>query len=583
MRVASFIAVLLLGLPAGCGGKGGSSQARAGGQGGDTGAGGTAGIVDAGSDSFGADTTSALPKDALSTLPPLQAAIACPDPPLTGTVRYVCDCGPGHADGCQAGNDSADGTSPKTAWRSWAKGQSAFASLPAGGIISFCRGGSIQVGGKDRRDWINYQCRRDQRCVVRDYVPEGAVSDLPRPILSVATDDLFDIEDGGDPDHDEGYIYLNLDVSGGGTANQAFFVYNDSDDVLICNVHIDGFQIAVNIQGSNPKGSGNGDGKNERIVLRNSQVTNNSNQGWLGGCDGCSVEYSVFDNNGFNEAVFNHNIYFDGSGNDENIVGNVLTRSAVVNGTCQAVSLVAHGVHDGMRIVGNKVAEAPGSASPGCWGIAVDTGYSEAEGFHNLTIDGNIVQDVGNLSIGIAACDTCVIENNVVIQSQEGTAISAPDRDRGADDTPESAVTIRNNSILFKSGVSGTAIALGSEGTGNVVVSNAIKTGGGSNGACFQADLPPTAYAAFNYNVCDPGAGSWVESVGKLKDWQSKTGFDASSLASDPGYDAASPPYALSVGPSSPLVGAGDPVHSSPTTIAGVARGTPPDVGAYQR
>ena len=498
-------------------------------------------------------------------------------------MRYVCDCGPGHAAGCQAGNDSADGTSPKTAWRSWAKAQNAFASLPAGGIIAFCRGGSIQVGSDDKRAWINYQCRRDQRCVVRDYVPEGASSDLPRPIISVAADNLFNIEDGGDPDHDEGYIYLNLDLSGGGTAGEAFFVYNDSDDVLICNVHIDGFQIAVNIQGSNPKGSGNGDGKNERIVLRNSQVTNNSDQGWLGGCDGCSVEYSVFDNNGFNKAVFNHNIYFDGSGSNERIVGNVLTGSAVINGSCQGVSLVVHGVHDGMLIEGNKVSEAPGSAAPGCWGIAVDTGYSDTEGFHNLTIAGNIVQDVGNISIGIAACDTCVIENNVVIQSQGGTAISAPDRDRGADDTPENAVTIRNNSILFKSGVSGTAITLGTEGKGNVVVSNAIKTGGGSDGICFDANLAATAYAAFDHNVCDPGAGSWARGVGKLKDWQAKTGFDTSSLAADPGFDAVSPPYALSVGPSSPLVGAGDSGRSSTTSISGAPRGTPPDVGAYQR
>jgi hypothetical protein len=582
MRLAGFVAASTFFVLAGCGSKGGSA-ADAGGQGGVADAGGTAGIPDTAADSSLADSPSGLPKDVLEAPPPLQGPITCPDPALTGTVRYVCDCGPGHAGGCQPGSDAADGTSPQTAWQSWAKAQNAFASLPAGGIIAFCRGGSIPVGASDKRAWYNTQCRRDQRCVVRDYVPPGAAGELPRPLISVAADNLFNLEDSGDPDHDEGYIYLNLDLSGGGTAGEGFFVYNDSDDVLICNVRIDGFQIGVNIQGSNPQGSGNGDGKNERIVMRNSQVTNNSAQGWLGACDGCTVEYSVFDNNGFGQAVFNHNIYFGGEGSDERIVGNVLTRSAVVNGSCQGVSLVVHGQHAGMRIEGNTISEAPGSAGPGCWGIAVDTGYSDAEGFHDLTIAGNLVEDVGNISIGVAACDTCVIENNVIVQSQEGDAIAAPDRDRGTNDTPETAVTIRNNSILYTSGISGTAIVLGTEGTGNVVVSNAIKTGGGASGTCFQADLAATAYAAFDYNVCDPGTGAWAHGTGKLKDWQAKTGFDTHSLASDPGYLAVSPPYALSSGPSSPLIGAGDPARSSATSISGTPRGSPPDVGAYQR
>jgi hypothetical protein len=67
--------------------------------------------------------------------------------------------------------------------------------------------------------------------------------------------------------------------------------------------------------------------------------------------------------------------------------------------------------------------------------------------------------------------------DNVIVQSQEGDAIAAPDRDRGAGDTAESAVTIRNNCILFKAGVLGTGIVLGTEGKGHVVVSNAIKRG----------------------------------------------------------------------------------------------------------
>ena len=521
--------------------------------------------------------------EALGPVTPLPGSEPCPDPPLSGTVRYVCDCGAGSAAGCVPGSDSADGSTPKTAWRSFAKARDAFAAFPAGGMVAFCRGGSIPVGDNDNRQWFNTKCRREQRCVVRDYTPEGGTSDLPRPIFATVVGGMFKLEDNGDPDHDEGYIFLNLDLSGGGTASTGFFVYNDTDDLLVCNVRIDGFQIGVQVAESNPKGSGNGDGKNERIVLRNSQVTNNSAQGWLGACDGCSVEYSSFDNNGFAAAVFNHNIYFGGSGSDERIVGNVLTRSAVVGGSCQGVSLVVHGVHDGLRIEGNKVSEPPGTAGPGCWGIAVDPGYGEAEGFRNLTIARNVVLDVGNLSIGVAACDTCVIENNVVVQTQSGNAIMAPDRERGADDSPQNAVTIRNNSILYKSGVGGTAISVDTEGAGHVVVSNAVKLGGPSGGACFSGGLTATAYAAFDYNICDPGLGSWASGVGSLDKWTAARSFDSHSRVVDPGFAAISPPYDLSALAGSPLVGAGDPARSSPTSISGQARGAPPDVGAYQR
>jgi hypothetical protein len=530
-----------------------------------------------------ADVSGSQPPDTLGPVTPLPGSEPCPDPPLAGTVRYVCDCGSGSAAGCVPGSDSADGTTPKTAWRSFAKAHDAFASFSAGGMVAFCRGGAIRVGDSDNRQWYNTKCQRDQRCVVRDYVPEGGSADLPRPILVAATGGLFKLEDSGDPDHDEGYVFLNLDLSGSGTAATGFFVYNDTDDVLVCNVRVDGFQIGVQVAESNPKGSGNGDGKNERIVVRNSQVTNNSGQGWLGACDGCSVEYSTFDNNGFAEAVFNHNIYFGGSGSDERIVGNVLTRSAVVNGSCQAVSLVVHGVHDGLQIEGNKVSEPPGTAGPGCWGIAVDPGYSEAEAFRNVTIARNVVQDVGNLSIGVAACDGCLIENNVVIQTQSGNAIMAPDRERGSSDIPDNAITVRNNSVLYKSGIGGTAIAVDTEGTGHVVVSNAIKLGGTAGGACFSGALAAAAYTAFDYNVCDPASGSWASGVGSIDKWASTRAFDLHSRAVDPGFSAVAPPYDLSVPAGSPLVGAGDPARSSSTTISGQARGLPPDVGAYQR
>jgi hypothetical protein len=376
-------------------------------------------------------------------------------------------------------------------------------------------------------------------------------------------------------------VFLNLDLSGGGTAVDGVFVFNDTDDVLLCNLRIDGFAIGVQVAGSNPGGTG--DGSNARIVLRNSEVTNNSGMGWLGNGRGCAIEYSRFDNNGFAEAVFNHNIYLGGEGTGERVVGNVLTRSAVVNGGCAGVSLVVHGVHDDLRIEGNTVSEPPGTATAGCWGIAVDPGYGTAEGFRNVVIARNLVHDVGNLSIGVAACDGCLIEDNVVVQAQPGVAISAPDRESGAGDLPLDAVTIRNNSILYAPGTSGAAIHLGSAGTGHEVVSNAVLHGG-TSGACFQADLPDSAYSVFDYNLCRPPAGgAWGLDVGGLEQWQAARALDAHSRAADPRFRSIAAPYDFSAADGSPLIGGGDPVHSAPTSFSGAARDASPDAGAYER
>jgi hypothetical protein len=515
----------------------------------------------------------------------LPGSVACPDPALDGTVHYVCDCGTGSAGGCQAGNDTASGASPTTPWKSYAKAHATFASLPAGGVIAFCRGGSFTPSTSDDRHWVNSTCKAGQPCVIRDYTPPWATGELPRPVIRVDDDgNAFSLEDPGDPNHEEGYQFLNLDLSGGGKGGVGFFVYNDTDDVLMCNVRIDGFQIAVSIQGSNPPGTGDGDGKNERIVLRNSEITNNSGMGWLGAGNGSAVEYSRFDNNGFAEKVFNHNIYFGGEGSNERVVGNVLSRSAVVDGHCEAVSLVVHGVHDGLHIEGNTVSEPPGTAGAGCWGIAVDTGYSDAEAFRNVVIARNLVQDVGNLSIGISSCDHCVIEDNLVVQTQDGVAIAAPDRAGGSGDLTVDVVTIRNNSILYAPGVSGSAIWVGNEGTGHKVVSNAIRHGGPA-GACFEAELPASAYAAFDYNLClPPAAGTWAEGVGNLARWQAARGLDAHSSAVDPLFAAITASYDLSAASgSSPLVGAGDPVNSAILSFSGSARDTAPDIGAYER
>lgn len=554
-----------------------------------TGSGGTAG---GGATASGGGTGGAGGEAGAGGMPPVE----CPDvglDPTAGTIHYVCDCGADADTDCVAGDDAAAGTAADAPWQSYDQARSAFGSLSPGDSIAFCRGGSFAVDGASGTRWVNAECQAADPCVVRDYPPPWGSGDEERPILQVASGQrAFALEDAANADHEEGYLFLNLDLRGAGDG-QGFFIYNDIDDVLICNVAIDGFSLGVHAGGSNPPEPGS-DGLNERIVLRLSQITNNGGQGWLGGCNGCAVEYCTFENNGFEQSILNHNIYFSGSSggvaHDMRAIGNDLYRSAIVTTECEGVSLVVHGEHDGLLIEGNTVREDVGAASPGCWGIAVDTGYGSAESFRNVTIRGNRVVNVGNVAIGLNACESCVVENNVVIHDQPfgTTAIAVPNRPRNPDDLPMTGVTIRNNSVFVGADGSGRAIRLGDEGSGHVLVSNAIHYAGSNNGwSCFDVDLPTGSYDAVDHNLCFfPGAAGaeWVDGAGDLAAWQSATGFDGSSLVADPAFASITgPSYDLSaLSASSPLVDAGHPTLSAPNDYSGTARDAQPDIGAHE-
>jgi len=507
----------------------------------------------------------------------------------TGSVHYVCDCGAGADADCVPGDDANDGSDAMHAQQSYDAARMAFGALAAGDTVALCRGGAFTAAGGNR--WVNMSCRADTPCIVRPYDAPWASGDEAKPVIRLDGDGrVFAFEDGGDPDHDEGYALLDLDLEGSGQG-WAVFVYNDADDITMCGLVLNNFSIGVHVGGSNAPVGGASDGRNARIVLRNSRVTNNEGQGWLGGCDGCAVEGSQFDNNGFGRAVFNHNIYFSGSDTGATTgmraVGNDLYRSAVIDGTCQGVSLVVHGEHDGMLIEGNRVHEDVGAAGPGCWGIAVDTGYSEAEGFRDLTIRGNTVLNVGNTGIGIDACEDCVIENNVVVNEQDfgSTAIAVPDRDRDAADLLMTRVTVRNNSIYTTS--RGTGIRVEGEGAGHVVVSNAIYYAGAASFACFGLGLAQSSYGVVDNNVCvGPTASGfeWVQGMGDLAAWQGASSFDVSSAEVDPAFSSTTgPSYDLRPSDvSSPCVGGGHLTESSTTDITGAMRDSEPDVGAYE-
>jgi len=271
------------------------------------------------------------------------------------------------------------------------------------------------------------------------------------------------MEDGGNADHDEGYVISNLILRG--TGGRGIFIYNDADFIDILDVEIYGFQIGIHLAGSNPANAGS-DGRNSDLRVRRVFIHDNNDQGFLGGGDNLLIEDSLFVNNGFDSAVFNHNIYLNGAGgavSNEIVRNNKLYQSAMVGGECSGVSLVAHGFHTNLLIENNVVWEDVGAVGPGCWGIAIDNGYGgTSELFPGLIIRGNTVVNTGNMAIGCAVCQDVIIENNTIVhQSEFGTeGINVPNRAEPANPSSNN-VTVRNNTVLYDSSGGGAGIELG--------------------------------------------------------------------------------------------------------------------------
>jgi len=195
------------------------------------------------------------------------------------------------------------------------------------------------------------------------------------------------------------------------------------------------------------------------------------------------------------------------------------------------------------------------------------------------------VTNLGNMSIGVAACHGCVIENNVVINRQgiNATAILVPASGSDSGDWTCVQITVRNNSIDIDGGQ---GIGVVSEGSGHVIANNAIyNSGAGSGGVgCFRYDLPGSAYSAIDNNLCfTNGKGEWVVGKGQLTAWAASSGFDQMSKQVDPQFGSAMTPYNLApASMTSPLVNGGGAAHASATDITGKARDSQPDIGAYE-
>jgi hypothetical protein len=330
---------------------------------------------------------------------------------------------------CNNGANTNTGLSPFEPWATFDFAMSRFSALNAGDAILFCRNGTF-TSSYPRLS--NQHCAADAPCIIADYIPPNIPATTAKlPVITSSTSNgVLNFQDGGNADHDEGYVIKNLLLKGNGTGF-GIFLFNDVDFVTIDGVIIDGFNIGMYSAGANAANPG-ANRVNENIELRNSSITNNKGQGWLGGCNDCVIDNNKFTNNGFDRKILNHNIYISAQNGNSGITvsNNTLTKSASVAGKCAGVALVAHGVVKDLTIKDNTVFEAIGAAEPTCWGISVDPGYATEESFSNVLITGNKVTNVGNVGIGCASCTDLQILDNTITHSQDFgfTGIKVPVR-----------------------------------------------------------------------------------------------------------------------------------------------------------
>jgi len=499
-----------------------------------------------------------------------------------GVDYYVCNCLPGADTDCVPGDDSHDGLSEATAWRTYERAFANFAHMQAGEVMAFCSGGSFRANGTLR--WNNYNCRGENPCVIRDYTPSWGSGDEQRPLFT-SEGNGFNLEDGGSSNVEEGYTFMNLRLKGSGTL-RGFFLYNDVDYATFENIEISNFGIAIYSAGSSSTHNPGSNGINDNLVIRNCTLVNNSVMGFLGEGINVLIEDNHFQNNG-KSANFDHNLYASDSVN-LTIRGNDLYQSTLIEGKCQGASLVAHGVLSGVLIENNTIREDVGAAGPGCWGMGIDGGWTSPEEFKNMVIRGNKIINVGNMGIGCGSCYDSLIEDNVIIQENTfgTTAIKVPDREPWTGDALTTNISIRGNSIYFTSNSGNTGIYIGDNGTNHKIVDNAIYYTGTSSGwNCFDLNLPVSAYDTIDNNLCyyPNAAGEWEQGSGSLSSWQSATPFDDHSINQNPLFnDAAN--YDFTLNANSPLIDAGSGLYSSGFDILGVTRpqGSGYDIGAYE-
>lgn len=404
---------------------------------------------------------------------------------------------------CDTGDDNNDGKSVNTPFKSHSKAIEAFNKMDAGDSVLFCRGGVFPVDKKTRI--FNPACSAQGVCTIADY-GDSFVSEPTLVVSDKRT--ALNFQDGGNADRDGGYLVKNLIITAKEYAKgKGVFVFNDVDDLTMENITINGLYMGMHLAGNNALGSANG--QNERFHLKNSVISNNAGQGFLGGCSDCVIEDNLFENNGYRTKIFHHNLYFNSPSKHipvKNVIirGNTLYKNAIVNGECTSTSLVVHGLVDDLTIENNIVKEDVGAASAYCWGISVDPGYKTEEAFHSIRITGNQLLNVGNVAIGCASCKDLVITKNIIVDDASVLRAGIKVPVRAEDKVKSSNVKVTENTVML-SHTKGVGVSIGGSSPFHVS-GNQITQAENSSEACIERK-EANSDTDVSGNICTTEAG----------------------------------------------------------------------------
>lgn len=524
---------------------------------------------------------------------------ACYPAALPGgaVAHYFCDCkttgaaglppaGQQPQAGCVAGSDAASGLTPATAKQTYGAAQAIFSGLNADDRILFCNGGAFDDTGSASQRWANTTVSAAHPAVVGTYDATWGGGGVRPVMLNALATNIFDLNSSDTPKG--GYVFAGLDIEGIGQPATAcassspfpmegFFVYNQVNDVLICDVKIAWQCIGVEMAGGNVTTD-----DNQRFTIRNSAIYNNDAQGLLGSGSSLVITRSLFDYNGKAASNLDHNIYYSsGISTNSQITYSELYRAAPVGGGgCDGVSLVTHGVYDGLLIQGNWIHEPAGTAKSGCYGVGAIPGYPPIpEMFNRVQVIGNLFTDMGGVDVDFSAVHNGLIQSNVFVASSssahESVALTNDSLDVG--DWTNDTVTVSGNTA-YGAGVSyreqtGVSIAFANNlawhtETGTV--------------ACFSHGLSAVSYTFMDNNWCyGPSAGTlnWT-GTSTLAAWRVANSFDLlstsgtdptlTSVTTTPTYTTAAAsfiPTALSG-----LVSVGSNTWTPSTDYAGLSR-----------
>lgn len=505
------------------------------------------------------------------------ASAACAAMPLrtTGVVTYFCDCSAGAQSGCVAGNDANAGTTASAPKRSWSAIASTFNSMAIGGTVALCKGGSW---AGSRAVLQNTSCRaavdprvalNSMTCDLRDYSPPWGGTN--KPLIKSTSGNLLEFSKASDA----GVRVLNLELDGSSTGQWAVWLYGKHDDYFFCNNTVRNWGWAFDIQNSSA-------GAPSRVHVVGNRILNNSGEGYWGGASGGSVDANYFENNGNANPGYDHTAYLaqDNDYSSESINFSFTNNEIrYTSEACNGIMVVVHGQFNGLNIE-NNIVDGGAASTAGCWGIGAGNGEYPTPGWYkNLTIRRNYVVNAGNMGITCEQCPNSIVENNVVILSNNdyprGIAVPSHPARTSLGEPITTAAVIRNNTIYFNSAAQhGRGIQIGvdansdgtiNEGSGYVVANNSIYHSNAGH-SCFET--PVNLFAFIGNNACYNGP--WT------------TTYDSTTrITANPLYANAAADFTPQVG--SPLNGAGSGARAPTTDINLKTRPNPPSIGAIER